>query len=242
MPDNRLCHEWVGNKCRHCGVVYGSVDGPTEGAVADLASVAVLLASAVQEYPDFDDGVPENAKPFIEIAKRLDSLACAVLAGSASDPKALTGAIYQWRTKRGDWQDVPKEGFEGIGPSFRRIVHPLPDNVATALECAREYERGYENGKKAVDALTTGAVARVQSYESDRPFSLGKRVKEVVFLRDVPDDTLLYAAHPASAPEAFTLTDEQLQEMWQDLNNAVFRKHGDRRPVHIQFARALLKT
>lgn len=19
---NRLCHEWVGNKCRHCGIIY----------------------------------------------------------------------------------------------------------------------------------------------------------------------------------------------------------------------------
>jgi hypothetical protein len=36
-------------------------------------------------------------------------------------------------------------------------------------------------------------VARVQSYISDLPFSLGQRIKEVVFLRDVPDDTLLYA-------------------------------------------------
>jgi hypothetical protein len=32
--------------------------------------------------------------------------------------------IYQWRTKHdGEWQDVPAEGFENIGPSFRRIVY-----------------------------------------------------------------------------------------------------------------------
>lgn len=36
------------------------------------------------------------------------------------------------------------------------------------------------------------------------------------------------------------MTDEQLQTLWQDLNNAAMRKGGDRRPIHIQFAHALL--
>jgi len=152
MPDNRLCHEWVGNKCRHCGVVYGSVDGPTEGAVADLASVAVLLASAVQEYPDFDDGVPENAKPFIEIAKRLDSLACAVLA--APSPEA-----------------------------------PAPDSAPKALT----------------------AVARLQSHISDRPYSTGQEIFEVVILdRARAKDGMLLYTNPASEPKTMTLTDEKV--------------------------------
>ena len=254
MPDNRLCHEWVGNKCRHCGVVYGSVDGPTEGAVADLASVAVLLASAVQEYPDFDDGVPENAKPFIEIAKRLDSLACAVLAAPSPEAPAvdaLTTPIHQWRTKEGDWQDVPKEGFEGIGPSFRRIVYARPGGVAIALECAREYERGYEEGRKAVDAVAWAnvredgvvvglsqhpediarwqnpralcfahpssepkaltAVARLQSHISDRPYSTGQEIFEVVILdRARAKDGMLLYTNPASEPKTMTLTDEKV--------------------------------
>ena len=36
--------------------------------------------------------------------------------------------IHQWRTRHGDdvWQDVPKDGFDGIGQSFRRIVYAAP--------------------------------------------------------------------------------------------------------------------
>ena len=44
---------------------------------------------------------------------------------ATKDTKVYEG--IQWRTKHdGEWQDVPAEGFENIGPSFRRIVYVSP--------------------------------------------------------------------------------------------------------------------
>ena len=44
----------------------------------EVIALATLLASAVKEHPDFDDGIPDSSKPLIELAEKalaaLDSL------------------------------------------------------------------------------------------------------------------------------------------------------------------------
>lgn len=61
---------------------------------------------------------------------------------------------------------------------------------------------------KAAEQAGQEPVARVQSYVSDRPYSKGERVKEAVFLSDVRDDTLLYAAPIPRASDAAAQPDK----------------------------------
>lgn len=40
-------------------------------AASNVIGSAMLIATAVQEYPDFDDGIPENAKPLLTLCERV---------------------------------------------------------------------------------------------------------------------------------------------------------------------------
>jgi hypothetical protein len=65
-------------------IVYASP--PAQTALTDDArdalGLAALLASAVINYPDFDDGDPESAKPMLHIARRLDAALTAAQSAS----------------------------------------------------------------------------------------------------------------------------------------------------------------
>jgi hypothetical protein len=102
-----------------------------------------------------------------------------------------------------------------------------------------------ERAAPAVDALTTGAVAEVESWTNG---SYHRNYK-LRWLRDVEKGTKLYT-HPASEPKAVTLTDEQREAIKHLIaRGSTFPAHNGRNGsstpvdyVHLQTAAKVLSA
>jgi hypothetical protein len=85
-----------------------------DGARDEVISIASLLAGAVLNYPDFDDGEPASAKPMLDIARRLENAVCTAL--STPPPAKLPTETVDKGVDRLTTNDVGREIFRVLKP------------------------------------------------------------------------------------------------------------------------------
>jgi hypothetical protein len=134
----------------------------------------------------------KNPQDWLDVEPFFDALANPSDKQEA-DGVAVTASGAEYHNPRKAYAEAEEAGC--VRMWLDDLGAPIGDDAGTFSLVGRIHAH-FSNPSDKQDA-----VARVQSYESARPYSKGRRVMEVVFLRDVPDDTLLYAAPLAQSAE-----------------------------------------